>query len=50
MEKLEKLAAEALLRICRKDYREYLNRIFTPTGVPLFRSEVGAFFSDGAFH
>jgi DNA-binding transcriptional LysR family regulator len=30
---LEKLAAEPLLGLRRKDYREYLERIFAPTGV-----------------
>jgi DNA-binding transcriptional LysR family regulator len=30
---LEKLAAEPLLGLRRKDYRKYLNRIFAPTGV-----------------
>jgi DNA-binding transcriptional LysR family regulator len=30
---LEKLAAEPLLSLRRKDYREYLERIFAPTGV-----------------
>jgi DNA-binding transcriptional LysR family regulator len=30
---LEKVAAEALISLRRQDYREYLNRIFAPTGV-----------------
>jgi DNA-binding transcriptional LysR family regulator len=30
---LEKVAAEPLISLRRQDYREYLNRIFAPTGV-----------------
>ena len=30
---LEKVAAEPLISLRRQDYREYLNRIFAPTGI-----------------